>query len=200
MINQINKNQPEFQASPLSASDLRIGKINYRAAALDSILKGYENNRHPGSASTKTRAQVRGGGRKPWRQKGTGRARAGSNRSPLWRGGGVTFGPKPYKSPRSLNRKVKIMARRLALLEKVNTKQLFLIKSLPTSIKRFNQGFSKPIKKSLLVIEPSENELARKITNDPEITIITNTNLNPYLIKTHRTIIFTAGGLKSYLK
>jgi large subunit ribosomal protein L4 len=64
---------------------------------LHKDLLRHSNSQRQGTSSTKTRSEVRGGGRKPWRQKGTGRARAGSNRSPLWKGGGVTFGPKPKK-------------------------------------------------------------------------------------------------------
>ncbi len=83
-----------------------------------------------GTASTKTRSEVRGGGRKPWRQKGTGRARHGSIRSPLWVGGGIVFGPKPREYNKKVPRKVKKLALRSILTDKVNTGSLIVVEDL----------------------------------------------------------------------
>jgi large subunit ribosomal protein L4 len=91
--------------------DLRVAKEGTAAHIVHRAMVRQMTNARQGTASTKTRAEVSGGGRKPWRQKGTGRARAGSNRSPLWRGGGVIFGPKPRDYNLKMNRK----ERRLAL-------------------------------------------------------------------------------------
>lgn len=198
MTNQPDKNQLISQITPLSAGDLCINKIKYRSDILDSVVKIYENNTHQTTAATKTRSEVSGGGRKPWRQKGTGRARAGSTRSPLWRGGGITFGPKPIKPTRSLNQKVKKLAFQLALLEKVNAGQLLLMPDLPETLKLFNQQFPNPIKNALLIIDKGEKDQALKIGNHPEIKIIIYPNLNPYLIHSHRLIILTGRALKAY--
>jgi large subunit ribosomal protein L4 len=93
---------------------LRVAKEETAAHVVHRALVMQMTNARQGTASTKTRAEVSGGGRKPWRQKGTGRARAGSNRSPLWRGGGVTFGPKPRDFNIKMNRKERRLALRTA--------------------------------------------------------------------------------------
>jgi large subunit ribosomal protein L4 len=98
--------------------DLRVAKEETAAAVVHRALVRQLANQRQGTACTKTRAEVRGGGRKPWRQKGTGRARAGSSRSPLWRGGGVTFGPKPRDYSIKMNRKERRLALRTALVSR----------------------------------------------------------------------------------
>lgn len=95
--------------------DLKVASENSAAHIVHRALVRQLANARQGNASTKTRAEVRGGGRKPWRQKGTGRARAGSIRSPLWRGGGVIFGPKPRDYETKMNRKERRLALRTAL-------------------------------------------------------------------------------------
>lgn len=94
-----------------------------------AVLSQLAGNRQ-GTQSTKTRAEVRGGGRKPWRQKGTGRARAGSTRSPIWRKGGVTFGPKPRKYAFSLPKKVRRLALKSALSAKVANGEIIVVDAL----------------------------------------------------------------------
>ncbi len=100
--------------------DLRVAKDETASAVVHRALVRQMANARQGTVSTKTRAEVRGGGRKPWRQKGTGRARAGSNRSPLWRGGGVIFGPKPRDYSLKMNRKERRLALRTAFIGRMD--------------------------------------------------------------------------------
>jgi large subunit ribosomal protein L4 len=101
------------------------GRVN--KAVLYQAVRAYRNNRRQGTASTKTRTDVSGGGRKPWRQKGTGRARQGTTRSPLWSGGGVVFGPKPRSYRTGLPRKIRQSARQSALNARVSEGALYVI-------------------------------------------------------------------------
>ncbi|MFB2973479.1 50S ribosomal protein L4 [Aerosakkonema sp. BLCC-F183] len=117
MVNCVVRNW-EGQEVGQASLELKVAKEENAAHIVHRALIRQMTNARQGTASTKTRSEVRGGGRKPWRQKGTGRARAGSIRSPLWRGGGVIFGPKPRDFEVKMNRKEKRLALRTALMSR----------------------------------------------------------------------------------
>lgn len=104
-----------------------IFSVEVNESAIHESVKEYLNNQRQGTASTKTRVEVAGGGKKPWRQKGLGRARAGTIRSPLWRGGGITFGPKPRDYYYRINKKVRKLALKSALTIKAQQEKIFVI-------------------------------------------------------------------------
>jgi large subunit ribosomal protein L4 len=101
--------------------------VEVKPAILHDVVCMQRANRRGGNASTKTRGQVRGGGAKPWRQKGTGRARAGTKNSPIWRGGGVTFGPRPRDYSYKLPKKVRRLALRMALSARLSEGNLVIV-------------------------------------------------------------------------
>lgn len=113
MVNCAVKNWQGEEVGQASL-ELKVAKEENASHIVHRALVRQLNNARQGNASSKTRSEVRGGGRKPWRQKGTGRARAGSSRSPLWRGGGVIFGPKPKDYNLKMNRKERRLALRTA--------------------------------------------------------------------------------------
>ncbi|MGL5880366.1 MAG: 50S ribosomal protein L4, partial [Xenococcaceae cyanobacterium] len=118
MVNCVVKNWQGEQAGEATL-ELKIAKEENAQHIVHRALITQTTNARQGTASSKTRAEVRGGGRKPWRQKGTGRARAGSIRSPLWRGGGVIFGPRPRDFDIKMNRKERRLALRTALMSRL---------------------------------------------------------------------------------
>ncbi|MFM7468563.1 MAG: 50S ribosomal protein L4 [Vampirovibrionales bacterium] len=128
------------------------------------------------TACSKTRSEVRGGGRKPWKQKGTGRARAGSIRSPLWRGGGVTFGPKPRVVELALPRKMSFLARRDALVSalphlKVLENVEFAASGKTKEVVKVLQALSASDKKVLWVLAQGECVLKQATRNLPRVTL-----------------------------
>ena len=104
--------------------------IEVNEAVLHQVVVNYLANQRQGTQSTKTRTEVRGGGRKPWRQKGTGRARQGSIRAPQWTGGGVALGPKPRDYRYTLNKKVKRLAMKSALSAKVQSGEIIVLDNI----------------------------------------------------------------------
>jgi len=150
-----------------------------------------------GTSSTKTRGQVRGGGRKPWQQKGTGRARAGSTRSPLWRGGGIIFGPKPKKTKVKVNKKERRLALQTLFYNKRNLisviNNLEIIIKVPKTKKFLNICDNCKIdlnKKVLIIVEKKSNELLLSVKNVKNIELITASNLNTFdLLKAEQIIL-----------
>jgi len=118
------------RVAELELNDLVFGaEVNEHI--LYEVVKMQLAGKRQGTASTKGRSEVRGGGRKPWRQKGTGRARAGTSRSPIWRGGGVVFGPKPRDYSYKVPKKVRKAALRSALSMKVNEDRVIILRDFP---------------------------------------------------------------------
>lgn len=151
-----------------------------------------------GTVSTKTRSEVRGGGKKPWQQKGTGRARAGSNRSPLWRGGGVTFGPKPKKTILKLNKKERKLALQTLLYNKRN--QISVIENLETAIDTAKtQAFFNICKncnvnldqKVLVVVSKKTPALTLSIRNMKNVELVLASNLNTLSVLKAKQILLT---------
>ena len=152
-------------------------------------------NARLGTHKTKTRAEVSGGGRKPWRQKGTGRARAGSRRSPLWRGGGVIFGPKPRDYGYTLPKKVRSEALRVALSDKLNEEKLLVIRDFGLSeIKtaKFAQVLGAYETKSVLIVTSEPDEaLELSSRNVPNVKVMRAEGLNVYDILRHDNLMIS---------
>jgi len=160
------------------------------------VIKNQLANRRQGTQSVKTRGEVRGGGKKPWRQKGTGRARHGSTRSPIWVGGGVTFAPKPreysYKTPK----KVRKLAMKSALSSKVENGEIRIVdelkfdtpktKEMVNILKNLNSE-----KKALIVTTENDMNIIKSASNIPNVKTLVVNNLNVYDILNHNSFIIT---------
>ena len=156
-------------------------------------------NWRAGTHSTLTRSEVRGGGRKPWKQKGTGRARAGSTRSPLWRGGGVIFGPKPRSYVKDLPRKIRRLALRSALATRKDAVRVMESWVLEAPKTRVVAGLLNKIGatgKVLLIVEGRHDLLERSARNLPDVRLILSDNLNVKDILEADVIVPTEGALK----
>lgn len=182
--------------------DLRVAKEENASHIVHRALVRQMNNARQGTASTKTRAEVRGGGRKPWRQKGTGRARAGSNRSPLWRGGGVIFGPKPRDYSVKMNRKERRLALRTALQNRAD--DLLVVQDFQEELSRpktkelvaaLSRWGVEEGSKVLLIIEERNEGVYLSARNIPYLKLISAANLNIYDILLADHIVVTASAL-----
>jgi len=150
-----------------------------------------------GSASTKTRSEVRGGGRKPWRQKGLGRARQGSIRSPQWRGGGVAFGPKPRSYSQRTPKKMKRLAVRSALSARAAESQVKVVEHFEWDVPRTKDAVALlkgmgVAGKALFVIGRSEQVALRSLRNLPQVMVTTPDQITAYDVLWSETVVFTA--------
>jgi len=201
MVNCVVRNWQGEEVSEATL-ELRVAKEDNASHIVHRALVRQMTNARQGTASTKTRAEVRGGGRKPWRQKGTGRARAGSIRSPLWRGGGVIFGPKPKDYELKMNRKELRLALKTALMSR--TEDLIVVedfadklarpktKELLEAIARWGVSLDAKV---LLIVSQSEENVNLSARNIANLKLIPVNNLNVYDLLAADNIVATASAL-----
>ena len=161
---------------------------------LSQYLRVYLHNQRQGTVSTKDRSEVSGGGKKPWKQKGTGRARVGSTRSPLWRHGGVTHGPKPKSWNLDLNKKMKKLATLSALSQKFANKSAIILDSLSFDVPKTKEMIEtmSNIKavKPLLILNSANVNTIKSGANIKDLTIVQASTLNVYNILNAKTLVF----------
>ncbi|MFH1536535.1 MAG: 50S ribosomal protein L4 [Patescibacteria group bacterium] len=187
--------------------DQDIFDIDIKEVVIHQVLVAQKANSRTRYAQVKTRSEVRGGGKKPWRQKGTGRARAGSSRSPLWKGGGVTFGPnKEVNYSKKINKKVRTKALKMVLTDKVKSKRLLLLENLDLpelKTKKLAELLNNlPAKgKSVLISTAKKNDnLFKAAGNLPKIGMVAANSLNVYDLLKNEFFIIDKAGLEVIIK
>ena len=169
-------------------------------AIIYDVVKMQLASRRSGTASTKTRSDVSGGGKKPWRQKGTGRARAGTTRSPIWRGGGIVFGPHPRDFSYSIPKKVRKRAIICALSMKFKENKMLILKDFPMekiSTRIFKGVFDLfSLKKALFVLDDDNVFLLKSSRNIKNVKMIRSEGINVYDILNHEHLILLEPSVK----
>lgn len=172
--------------------------------AVKEVVVAHNANARLGTHSTKTRGEVRGGGKKPWAQKGTGRARAGSIRSPLWGGGGVVFGPKPRDYTKKINGKVKSLAFNRALFDRATAGDISVIETFApqaTKTKAMSEVLSRiaPKGKVLIVDDPFTSGATRAARNLARVTLQVASKLNTLDLVTYSWIVVSSKALEKII-
>ena len=189
------KNMQGADVEELALNDAVFG-VEPNKAVMHEFVVNYLAGLRAGTSCTKSRGEVRGGGRKPWRQKGTGRARAGTSRSPLWRGGAIIFGPKPRDYSYRVNKKKVALAMRSALSDKVTENAMFVLDALSFEAPK-TKDMIKVLealgtdKKTLLVLPELDEVVVKSARNIKGITPVTVAELNTYDILNHNNIVIT---------
>jgi|ERR1043165_44721 large subunit ribosomal protein L4 len=169
--------------------------------AVHDVVVAYQAAQRMGTACTKNVGEVAGTNKKPWRQKGTGRARAGSFQSPLWRGGGVVFGPKPRDFSKKVSRKTRQLALRKALSERLRAGDVLLVNDLKLEsprTKEFIGVLSALALKgtALIVSQASDKNLSLASRNVPNVALATSDSLNTYDVLRPDKLVFTRGAFE----
>jgi large subunit ribosomal protein L4 len=178
VVDQNNQKVGDIELAP------EVFEVEIQPEILNLVVRAQRAAKRGGNHATKNRALKHGGGRKPWRQKGTGRARAGSTRSPLWRGGAATFGPQPRDYSFKVNKKVRKLALQMALSSRVAEDKMTVVKSIDlTEIK--TKAFAAVVDKlglgkTLIVSKGTDLNLAMSARNLPGIKVIEADKLNVY--------------------
>lgn len=193
-------NQNGSQVGEIELNESVFGIEPNQAVLFDAIIMQRASLRQ-GTHKTKIRSEVAGGGRKPWRQKGTGRARQGSIRSPQWRGGGTVFGPVPRSYSYKLPKKVRRLAIKSALSSKVLEENVLVLESLAfeapktKDFKAVLNGLS-VAKKALIVTADLEENVALSARNIPGVTVVTANSVNVLDVVSHEKLIMTKAAVE----
>jgi large subunit ribosomal protein L4 len=169
--------------------------------AVHDVVVAYQAAQRSGTACTKTMGEVAGSGKKPWRQKGTGRARAGSFASPLWRGGGVVFGPKPRDFGKKVSKNTRQLALRKALSERLAAGDVILVDDVKLSAPKTKEflGVLSALQvqgTALIVAVASETNLTLAAGNVPNVQLTTSEGLNTYEVLRFDKLVFTRGAFE----
>lgn len=170
--------------------------------AVHDVVVAYQAAQRSGTACTKTMGEVAGSGKKPWRQKGTGRARSGSFASPIWVGGGVVFGPKPRDYTKKVTKKTRQLALRKALTERVNAGDVVVVDEIKLDSPR-TKGFLEVLNKleiggsTLVVADKRDENLVLASRNVPKVEVVNSDSLNTYQLLRYKKVLFTKSALES---
>jgi len=186
-------------ASEIQLSDAAFGRA-YNEALVHQVVTAYMAAGRAGTKAQKTRAEVRGGGKKPWSQKGTGQARAGSNRSPIWVGGGKTFAARPRDFSQKVNRKMYRAAMQSMVSELLRTDRLVAVESIELAAPQTKLLVAKlaelGLTRALILVEAYEEKLFLAARNIPYVDVLPVGSLDPLSLIKHDKVIATVGALK----
>ena len=186
-------------ASELQVSEATFG-LEFNESLVHQVVTAYRAAGRSGTKAQKSRAEVSGGGKKPWSQKGTGQARAGSNRSPIWVGGGRTFAAKPRSFEQKVNRKMYRGALRAMLSELARTERLVATDALaleaPKTKLLAGQLKAWSLESVLIVVEAADEKLFLAARNLPHVEVIEVSALNPLSLARHDKVLMTVGAVK----
>ena len=188
----------------VSGSDLEVSEATFgqkfNETLVHQVVTAYRAAGRAGTKAQKSRAEVRGGGKKPWAQKGTGQARAGSSRSPIWVGGGRAFAAKPRDFSQKVNRKMYRGAIRSMLSELARTDRLVVTDSIPLEAAKTrllaNQLKSWSLEKVLIVVEATDEKLYLASRNLPYVEVLEATALNPLSLASYDKVLLTVAAVK----
>lgn len=204
-------NQTSEEVKDLELAD-NIFAVSANPELLHQAIVAQNNNSRQVLAHTKTRSEVAGGGKKPWKQKGTGRARAGSSRSPIWIGGGVTFGPRKDRNfKQKINQKMKQKAIFMALSDRVATKSMAVVdkidlkeyktKAVETILNDFDKKIFKTDRRSILIITSlKDDKLKYSLRNLQNTKLINLDNINLVDILNYRNLLLTESAVATFTK
>jgi large subunit ribosomal protein L4 len=187
-------------SASIEVSDRNFGAV-FNEPLVHQVVTAFRAGSRSGTKAQKTRAEVRGGGIKPWKQKGTGRARAGSSRSPIWVGGGRTFAAKPRDFGQKVNRKMYRAAMRAVVSELIRQDRLVIVEGLDLERAKTRDLVAKlksfKLENVLILVEQYEEKLVLAARNLPGVDVTDLSDLNPFALVRSKQVVATAGAIRS---